>query len=76
MADKNPEWYPHPGLDQSLVNQIAFQNLYKLRSSAPGSNPPPSNSSDPGTENEIRMDGAYLYVYSGGSWHRSALSSF
>ena len=34
MAGQNKEWYPHPSMDQSLVNRILFENLYKLRGSS------------------------------------------
>ncbi len=76
MADKPTKWYPHPGLDQSLVNQIAFQNLYSLRDSTPQTVAPPSGSSDPGSEGQISFDANYMYVYSGGSWRRSPLGTF
>lgn len=36
----------------------------------------PANSAAPGTPGEIRMDSGYLYIYSGGSWRRAALSTF
>jgi hypothetical protein len=36
----------------------------------------PVNSAAPGTDGEIRMDNGYIYVHSGGSWRRSALSTF
>jgi hypothetical protein len=36
----------------------------------------PVNSAAPGTDGEIRMDNGYIYIHSGGSWRRAALSTF
>jgi hypothetical protein len=36
----------------------------------------PANSAAPGIDGEIRMDNSYVYVHSGGSWRRAALSTF
>jgi len=36
----------------------------------------PANSAAPGTDGEIRMDNGYIYVHSGGSWRRAALTTF
>jgi hypothetical protein len=36
----------------------------------------PANSAAVGTDGEIRMDNGFIYVHSGGSWRRAALSTF
>ena len=36
----------------------------------------PANSAAAGTDGEIRMDNNYIYVHSGGSWRRAALTTF
>ena len=39
-------------------------------------NAPPSLSTDPGQEGEIRVDAGYIYVYLTGAWRRAALSTW
>jgi hypothetical protein len=36
----------------------------------------PANSAAAGTDGEIRMDNSYIYLHTGGSWRRAALSTF
>jgi hypothetical protein len=36
MAEETPQWYPQPGMDQSLVNRIIFENVYQLRKLSSG----------------------------------------
>ena len=36
----------------------------------------PANSAATGNDGEVRMDSSYIYIHSGGSWRRAAVSTF